>query len=133
MLGPSINHIYYCPSTVTATKPKSARLWAVTPLQVYKKRLQHGSPLVNTGFAAALGGAPRGVRMSPCILDLVLARHNENISWAHGLRASHVCLHVYRTGLAVEFDEIPVPNTGREALCFILHIQRVLSGRVSIS
>ena len=71
--------------------------------------------------------------MSGCAIDLIIARHLENISWAESLgRQGLACLHVYRTGRAAESNEIPVPNTGREALCFALHIERVLSGRVSI-
>ena len=70
--------------------------------------------------------------MAPCDLDVVVARHEENITWVRDLgRSSRICdVHVYRTSYDVEAHEVAVPNTGREALCFIWHILRMLSGQV---
>ena len=70
--------------------------------------------------------------MAPCDLDVVVARHEENITWVRDLgRSARICdVHVYRTSYDVEAHEVAVPNTGREALCFIWHILRMLSGQV---
>ena len=61
----------------------------------------------------------------PCEIDLVLARHSENVSWAHW--SGSICPIVYTTGLAGT-TELAVPNTGREALPFLRHILRVAAG-----
>ena len=47
-----------------------------------------------------------------CEVDLVLARHSENVSWAHW--SGSVCPIVYTTGLAGT-TELAVPNTGAPA------------------
>ena len=73
-------------------------------------------------FGRALLAAP-----SDCKVDLVLARHYENTSWTRPLHEIGVCVHVYRTAGTIEVDEIAVPNTGREALCFLQHLLRVFT------
>ena len=73
-----------------------------------------------------------GYRMRPshcqrALVDLIVASHREDTQWLDRLPAS-VCIWHYSTGQPSRAEAVPVPNTGREALSYLQHLQRLLRG-----
>ena len=78
---------------------------------------------------------------SECPLHLVVARHLENITWVRKLGwLPSRCVFVCRTQSSssagrgaqpVAQDELLIPNTGREALCYLAHLRRIFDGHMS--
>ena len=76
----------------------------------------------------------------PCGIDLAIAWHGEDVSWLRELPSDRVCVHVYSTAAAATAASLHgygsvrsvthLPNTGREALCYVEHIQRIVDGRI---
>ena len=84
--------------------------------------------------------AGSGVRGGPCALHLVVAQHDENISWTRQLWLAARCVFVYRASSSVPPTDLSrseaigaafiVPNTGREALSYLTHLRRIFSGNI---
>ena len=68
-----------------------------------------------------------------CALHLVVARHAEDIRWLHQLPwLPSRCTFIYSTNSSARgHSQFAVPNTGREALCYLSHLRRVLNGEVA--
>ena len=85
--------------------------------------------------------AGSGAGGGPCALHLVVAQHEENISWTRQLRLAARCVFIYRasssvppTALSLRSDAVGaafiVPNTGREALSYLTHLRRIFTGNI---